>query len=226
MANHETIFDQLKKQIPVDEEEPLILNRDSSVGLVIVDVVNGFCTIGSGNMMVEESAKLAREFCDRKWPVLAFIDSHHPDIPERPYPPHCIIGTEESELVPALKWLESEDCATLRRKDCINGFVGSMESDGSNVFVDWVKEKQIKVIVVVGICTDICVFDFVATALSARNHGVLSPVEDVVVYSRGCATFDLPLHVAKDIKGAQAHPQVKSLMLLKLACLVFVVVVN
>jgi nicotinamidase-related amidase len=188
MANHETIFDQLKKQIPVDEEEPLILNRDSSVGLVIVDVVNGFCTIGSGNMaptkhneqiskMVEESAKLAREFCDRKWPVLAFIDSHHPDIPERPYPPHCIIGTEESELVPgigvaflvslfdsitrdsvlissssfdnnesALKWLESEDCATLRRKDCINGFVGSMESDGSNVFVDWVKEKQIKVV--------------------------------------------------------------------------------
>ncbi|CAA0369710.1 Isochorismatase-like [Arabidopsis suecica] len=218
MTNHESIFDQLKKQIPVDEEEPLILNRDSSVGLVIVDVVNGFCTIGSGNMaptkhneqiskMVEESAKLAREFCDRKWPVLAFIDSHHPDIPERPYPPHCIIGTEESELVPALKWLESEDCATLRRKDCINGFVGSMENDGSNVFVDWVKEKHIKVIVVVGICTDICVFDFVATALSARNHGALSPLEDVVVYSRGCATFDLPLHVAKDIKGAQAHPQ-------------------
>jgi len=52
--------------------------------------------------MVEESAKLAREFCDRKWPVLAFIDSHHPDIPERPYPPHCIIGTEESELVPGI----------------------------------------------------------------------------------------------------------------------------
>ncbi|CAE6002752.1 unnamed protein product [Arabidopsis arenosa] len=218
MANHETIFDQLKKQIPVDEEESLILNRDSSVGLVIVDVVNGFCTIGSGNMaptkhneqiskMVEESAKLAREFCDRKWPVLAFIDSHHPDIPEIPYPPHCIIGTEEAELVPALKWLESENFATLRRKDCIDGFVGSMEKDGSNVFVDWVKEKQIKVIVVVGICTDICVFDFVATALSARNHGVLSPLEDVVVYSRGCATFDLPLHVAKAIKGAQAHPQ-------------------
>lgn len=52
--------------------------------------------------MVEESAKLAREFCDRKWPVLAFIDSHHPDIPEIPYPPHCIIGTEEAELVPGI----------------------------------------------------------------------------------------------------------------------------
>ncbi|XP_010472245.1 PREDICTED: nicotinamidase 1 [Camelina sativa] len=218
MANHETILDHLKKEIPVDEEESLVLNRDSSVGLVIVDVVNGFCTVGSGNMaptepneqiskMVEESAKLAREFCNRKWPVFAFIDSHHPDIPEVPYPPHCIIGTEESKLVPALQWLESEDCVTLRRKDCVNGFVGSMEKDCSNVFVDWVKETQIKVILVVGICTDICVFDFVAAALSARNHGVLPPLEDVVVYSRGCATFDLPLHVAKDIKGAQAHPQ-------------------
>lgn len=65
-------------------------------------------------------------------------------------------------------------------------------------------------IVVVGICTDICVFDFVATALSARNHGVLHPLEDVVVYSHACATYDLPLHVAKDIIGAQAHPQVFS----------------
>lgn len=61
---------------------------------------------------------------------------------------------------------------------------------------------------VVGICTDICVFDFVATVLSARNHSVIPPLEDVIVYSRGCATYDLPLHVAKDIKGAQAHPQV------------------
>ncbi|KAL1193386.1 Nicotinamidase 1 [Cardamine amara subsp. amara] len=218
MANDETILDQLKKEIPVDEEESIVLNGNSSVGLVIVDVVNGFCTVGSGNMaptkhneqisiMVDETAKLAREFCNRKWPVFALLDSHHPDIPENPYPPHCIIGTEESELVPALKWLESESCVTLRRKDCINGFVGSMEKDGSNVFVDWVKEKQIKVIVVVGICTDICVFDFVATTLSARNHSVLPPLEDVVVYSRGCATFDLPVHVAKDIKGAQAHPQ-------------------
>uniref|UniRef100_M4FBP3 Isochorismatase-like domain-containing protein n=1 Tax=Brassica campestris TaxID=3711 RepID=M4FBP3_BRACM len=217
MATDETIFDHLKKEIPVDEES-LLLNPDSSVGLVIVDVVNGFCTVGSGNMaptkpneqiskMVEESAMLAREFCDRDWPVFAFLDSHLPGVPEIPYPSHCIIGTQEAELVPALQWLESESCPTLMRKDCINGFVGSMEKDGSNKFVDWVKEKQIKVIVVVGICTDICVFDFVATVLSARNHSVIPPLEDVIVYSRGCATYDLPLHVAKDIKGAQAHPQ-------------------
>lgn len=61
---------------------------------------------------------------------------------------------------------------------------------------------------VVGICTDICVLDFVCSTLSARNRGFLSPLEDVVVYSRGCATYDLPVHVSRSIKGALAHPQV------------------
>lgn len=50
--------------------------------------------------MIEESAKLARNFCDNKWPVLAFLDSHQPDKPEYPYPPHCITGSDESNLVP------------------------------------------------------------------------------------------------------------------------------
>lgn len=50
--------------------------------------------------MVDESVKLAREFCEKKWPVYAFLDTHHPDVPEPPYPPHCIAGTDESNLVP------------------------------------------------------------------------------------------------------------------------------
>lgn len=54
--------------------------------------------------------------------------------------------------------------------------------------------------------------DFVCSALSARNRRFLSPLEDVIVYSPGCATFDLPLHVAQNIKGTLAHPQVTDLM--------------
>lgn len=61
--------------------------------------------------------------------------------------------------------------------------------------------------VVVGVCTDICVLDFVSSTLSARNLGFLRPLEKVVVYSRGCATFDVPLHVAANTKGALPHPQ-------------------
>ncbi|KAL0396490.1 UNVERIFIED_CONTAM: Nicotinamidase 1 [Sesamum calycinum] len=207
----------LRNELPV-EQEILHLSGEVKTGLVLVDIVNGFCTVGSGNLapqapdkqiagMVDESVKLAREFCQRNWPIYALLDSHHPDVPEPPYPPHCIAGSDESKLVPALQWLENEPNVTLRCKDCIDGFLGSLEKDGSNVFVNWVKANKIKSILVVGICTDICVLDFVCSALSARNRGLLSPLEDVVVYSHGCATFDLPIHVARNIKGALAHPQ-------------------
>lgn len=216
MASGKAI-DLVKNELPVYEES-VVLSGNVRTGLVLVDIVNGFCTVGAGNLaprvpdkqisrMVDESTQLAREFCERKWPVFAFLDSHHPDVPEPPYPPHCIIGTDESNLVPGLQWLENESNVTLRRKDCIDGFLGSVEKDGSNVFVDWVKKHQIEAIVVVGICTDICVLDFVCSTLSARNRGYLTPLKDVIVYSGGCATFDLPLHVAKNIPGALAHPQ-------------------
>ncbi|KAL6558712.1 NiCoT heavy metal ion transporter Nic1 [Orobanche minor] len=207
----------LENELPV-EQENLLLSGEVKSGLVLVDIVNGFCTVGSGNLapqthdkqifaMVNESVKLAQEFRKRNWPIYALLDSHRPDIPEPPYPPHCITGTEESKLVPSLQWLEKEPNVTLRRKDCIDGFIGSFEQDGSNVFIDWVKANEIHIILVVGICTDICVLDFVCSTLSARNRGFLSPLEDVIVYSRGCATFDLPVHVAENIKGALVHPQ-------------------
>jgi nicotinamidase-related amidase len=160
-------IDLLKKELPV-EEGRLPLNGDGAktTGLVLVDLVNGFCTVGAGNLvtkqttqellfcffflyylltymhrqrevsicfvllrlcyvvcdyffflkklfwqapkvadkqiseMVEESARIARLFCEKKWPVFAFLDTHHPDIPEHPYPPHCILGTDEANLIP------------------------------------------------------------------------------------------------------------------------------
>ncbi|KAI8532396.1 hypothetical protein RHMOL_Rhmol11G0212100 [Rhododendron molle] len=209
--------DLLKNEIPF-EEESVVFSEDVKTGLVLVDIINGFCTVGAGNLaprepnrqiseMINESARLATIFCDKEWPIMAFLDSHRPDKLEPPYPPHCITGTDESNLVPALQWLEREPNVTIRRKDCYDGYLGSMEEDGSNVFVDWVKTNRIKTLLVVGICTDICVLDFVCSTLSARNRGFLSPLEDVVVYSRGCATFDFPVSVARNTKDSIAHPQ-------------------
>lgn len=207
----------LKNEIPL-EQESVVLAEDTVNGLVLVDIINGFCTVGAGNLapresnrqiseMINESARLARLFCEKKLPIMVFLDSHQPNKPEDPYPPHCIAGTDESNLVPALRWLENETNVTIRRKDCFDGYVGSMEEDGSNVFVDWVKKNKIKTMVVVGVCTDICVLDFVCSTMSAKNRGFLKPLENVVVYSNACATFNVPLEVATNIKGALAHPQ-------------------
>lgn len=195
-------MDLVKNEIPL-EEESIVLSEAAKTGLVLVDIINGFCTVGAGNLaprepnsqisqMMDESARLARLFCEKGWPVLAFLDSHSPDKLEHPYPSHCISGSDESNLVPGLRWLEKEPNVRIRHKDCYDGYIGSFEEDGSNIFADWIKSNKIQVIVVVGVCTDICVLDFVCSTISARNRGLLDPLEDVVLYSKGCATFDFP----------------------------------
>lgn len=50
--------------------------------------------------MIDESVKLSRVFCEKKWPVLAFLDTHQPGKLEHPYPSHCVAGSDESNLVP------------------------------------------------------------------------------------------------------------------------------
>ena len=60
----------------------------------------------------------------------------------------------------------------------------------------------------VGICTDICVADFVGTLLSARNHGLMPTLKDVVVLEPACATYDLPRAAAElGLPETAAHPQ-------------------
>ena len=189
-------------------------------GLIIVDEVNGFATVGAGNLappapneqvsrMVAETDRLARAFAGTDRPILAFLDTHVPGKAEPPYPPHCEAGTGEENLVPELEWLSESPAATLVRKDCINGFVGAIRPDGSNAVVDWANTHQLHTLVAVGICTDICVMDFVLTLLSARNHGLMPSLKDIVVYEPGCATYDLPGEVAAslDLAPTAAHPQ-------------------
>ncbi|MBY0431909.1 MAG: isochorismatase family protein [Rhodospirillales bacterium] len=184
-------------------------------GLVIVDIVNGFASVGAGPLappaaddqvtrMIGEADRLACAFLNRNAPVLAFQDSHQPGKPEPPYPPHCEQGSGQDELVPALAWLQGQPLATLVRKDCINGFVGAIDLvSGRNRVVDWVNAQGLETVLVVGICTDICVMDFVLTMLSARNHGMMPALRDVVVYEPGCATYDLPRAAA----GALGLPE-------------------
>ncbi len=191
-------------------------------GLVVVDEVNGFAKVGGGNLaprepnaqvdrMVAETDALARRFEAAEWPILAFLDTHEPGKPEPPYPPHCERGTGEEELVEPLAWLNACRHATLLRKDCINGFVGAIDGSRNHV-VDWVNAHALQQIVVVGICTDICVMDFVLTMLSARNHGLMESLREIAVYEPGCATYDLPRALAESLglPETAAHPQAET----------------
>lgn len=219
LTRQDTTLAAIEAALPVDPQPYVIGDRAS--GLIVVDVLNGFCTVGYGPLappepdeqiatMVSESDRLARTFVERGWPVLAFLDTHEPGKPEPPYPPHCEKGTGEEKLVPELEWLEKHPQVTLVEKDCINGFVGSIDVNTQrNVLLDWVKENKLETLVVVGICTDICVMDFVVTILSVRNHGLLPTLKDVAVYAKGCATFNLTAEMAAEqgLPKTAIHPQ-------------------
>lgn len=222
MGSEIKLIDLLKSEIPYEQEPDFVLMKEKEqgrvVGLALVDISNGFCTVGAGNFaptkpdkqietMVEEAERLCRLFCEMKWPIFALLDTHYPHKPEPPYPPHCLIGSGEEDIIPALEWLENEPNFTARRKYCIDGYVGSMDEDGSNALARWIKENEVNVVLTIGICTDVCVFDFASSALSARNIDLLPPLQDVVLYSKGCATYDLPIEEARHKEGVLSHPQ-------------------
>ncbi|AOG03205.1 isochorismatase family protein [Bosea sp. RAC05] len=185
-------------------------------GLIIVDEVHGFCTVGRGPLapavpnaqvatMIDETAALAR----RIGPKLVFRDSHEPGQDEKPYPPHCVVGTGDDMLVDELAWLENDPDTTVMRKDCIDGVIAGFRPDGSNAVFDWIRRHNLVRVVFVGICTDICVLNPVCSLLSARNRGLLGALDQIVVYEPGCATYDLPLEVALELglPASAAHPQ-------------------
>ena len=209
----------------VREHLPVVLQvfdlKRGKTGLVIVDEVNGFATPGAGALappapddrierMIDETDRMARVFAESDMPILAFLDTHQPGKPEPPYPPHCESGSGEEELVPRLAWLEGCPQASLIRKDCINGFVGATSVEtGENGVVRWINGNGLESVVVVGICTDVCVMDFVLTLLSARNHGMMPTLADVVVYEPGCSTYDLNGESARalGLPETASHPQ-------------------
>lgn len=45
-----TAIDLVKNELPVADES-VTLTGDVSTGLVLVDIVNGFCTVGAGHLV-------------------------------------------------------------------------------------------------------------------------------------------------------------------------------
>lgn len=51
MGSETCSIDVLKNEIPV-ETQSVCLTGDANTGLVLVDLVNGFCTVGSGPLVI------------------------------------------------------------------------------------------------------------------------------------------------------------------------------
>ena len=208
----------------MQEEMPLNVTLKVQIsvmsGLIIVDVVRGFCAPGGGNLAppghdvhVEKMVKcvegLASRFQIDGLPVFVLREEHIPGKLEQPYPPHCEKGSGEEELMHEIAWLERYSRATILPKSCISGYVAATRKDGTNMLVDWVNDNKLEDVVVVGICTDICDLQVVHPLLSARNLDMMPSLKRVIAYMPGCGTYDLPKEsaVAIGLPEFLAHPR-------------------
>ena len=166
-----------------------------SRALVIVDVQNDFCE--GGSLAVTGGAAVAGAISEYLAGgttgyahVVATADHHidpgshfsaEPDYAVS-WPPHCVAGTPGAEFHPAL------DAGRVRevfRKGehgaAYSGFEGV--SEAGQPLADWLRERGVTVLDVVGLATDYCV---AATAANAVRLGI--PVRVLVGLTAGVAS--------------------------------------
>jgi nicotinamidase/pyrazinamidase len=163
--------------------------------MVVVDMLVGFCRRGS--LYSPRYDRIVPHLLERLEaaeaagvPIVFLIDTHAADDPEfEMFPPHCVEGSGEDEVIPELK--PFADRGTVLRKRTFSGF---HETELDDVLARLAPD----VVEVVGVCTDICVLHTVA-GLRARGYEVLVH-EDLV------ETYDAPGHDAEEFnRFALAH---------------------
>ena len=152
--------------------------------LLVIDMLEDFIdeegrlTTGpAGKKIVEFIQEKTDEFRKKGYPIIYICDNHEEDDREFDmFPPHCIAGTEGSQII---QQLEVKDGDKIIKKRRYSAFYGT-DLDL------YLREKGIEEIYLVGVCTNICVL---YTAADARNLGY-----KVNVYRDGVASFDEEAH--------------------------------
>lgn len=158
--------------------------RTAKKALIIVDVQNDFCE--GGSLAVEGGAAVARATTELLCGahgydhVVATKDFHidpgehfsdHPDFVTS-WPRHCVVGTDGAEFHPDLDVTPVEAVFHKGRYSAAySGFEG-VDDDGTSL-ADWLRQRDVDTVDVVGIATDYCVK---ATAADAAAHGLATRV--------------------------------------------------
>ena len=153
--------------------------------LIVVDVQNDFCE--GGSLAVVGGTEVARRISahvlrhgDEYAAIVATADWHddpgahfaeHPDYVDS-WPVHCRIGTDGALFHPAAGPAFEHVEAIFRKgrhEAAYSGFDGfTTEGDARVALADWLRDRAVEQVDVVGIATDHCVR---ATALDAADKG-------------------------------------------------------
>ena len=152
--------------------------------LLVVDVQNDFCEGGSlavagGAAVAAAITEHMRTAAGEYAHIVATRDHHidpgahfaeHPDYLET-WPPHCVVGTDGVDLHPALDHGPLE--AVFDKGEHAAAYSGFEGRSHRVPLAEWLRERGVDAVDVVGIATDHCVR---ATALDAVGHGFATRV--------------------------------------------------
>ena len=159
--------------------------------LYIVDMNNGFVNFGpmanpKYNDLVEEQIKLINKIKKEKGLVNFILEGHDENALEfKTYPKHCVLGSDEAKLIEQLQIYQDKKTKTYY-KNSINGMLNRKLQN------DIKKLKKLKEIVVAGVCTDLCVMDFVRTYL--RYLDEINKESKIFIVKNTVDTFDTVDH--------------------------------
>lgn len=180
--------------------------------LILVDVQNDFCE--GGSLAVAGGAEVAQRISahvldhgDEYAAIVATADWHddpgahfaeQPDYVDS-WPQHCRIGTDGALFHPAAEPAFERVEAIFRKgqhRAAYSGFEGfTVEGDRRIALADWLRDRAVEQVDVVGIATDHCVR---ATALDATDEGFETTVRLDLTAGVARRTTDLALTAMRE----------------------------
>ncbi len=170
--------------------------------LIIVDMLNGFCKKGAlaspqfMSTIVPNLRILIKNELNSKTRIIYLADSHEKDDEEfKIFPPHCIKGSEESEIIDELKIDKME----IIYKNRYSGFFNTK----LDKIIEGYSPLETEVIIA-GNCTDICIH-YTAEEFRNRNYTVIIPADCVDTFNlpeSKCIELGMPLslvHLSDEI---------------------------
>jgi nicotinamidase-related amidase len=172
--------------------------------LLSVDLICGFCEEGLLSSprvaaIVRPSVTLMQLLWDQG--VRHFVltqDNHPPDAEEfSEFGPHCVSGTREAETVDEIKQLPFFESMTMILKN-------SIHSGMNTALHQWLEQhSKIDTFVVVGDCTDLCVYQL---SMDLKLQANARQQQRRVILPANCVdTYDMPVETAKNL-GIMPHP--------------------
>ena len=155
-----------------------------------VDMVNGFINEGpmhdiSIGKIIGEQVRILNSIDSAKERLIFVVESHKKSCSEfRKFPEHCVEGTSEANIVPQLQ--KSFDNAMVYKKNSTSAMFAP------NFIRDLQQYDNLREVVVMGCCTDICVMNLVIPMINYFDEHNKEVV--VTVPKNAVQTYDSPTH--------------------------------